>query len=621
MGRLLDSINNPNDIKKIDPSDYRELAHEIRTFLVHNISRTGGHLASNLGVVELTMALHLVCDLPKDRIVFDVGHQCYTHKILTGRKNEFRSLRSYGGLSGFPKRNESPCDAFDTGHSSTSISAALGMVKARELNGTDEKIFAVIGDGALSGGMAYEALNNAARIKSNLVIVINDNQMSISKNVGGMASYLGKIRTDRKYTQLKDRVEDALGHVPGGDLFADRIRDVKDMLKRAMIPGMLFEDMGITYIGPIDGHNVNQMTGAFRNALKMDSAVIVHVCTKKGRGYKPAEKNPARFHGIASFNEKDGSSRSRSNEETYSAAFGRKLVSLAETDEKIYAITAAMPDGTGLVPMFRKFPDRASDVGIAEEHAVTYAAGMAVRGIKPVVAVYSTFLQRAYDQIISDVCLQNLHVVFAVDRAGIVGRDGETHQGIFDIAYLMQMPGMTIMAPKDVWELEQMMELAFRMNGPVAIRYPRGKADPEAVYEEPLVPGRSEVIKEGKKAAVIAVGTMTQTVLRAADILETQYGTDVAVINARFLKPLDTQLLDRLSEEYKMIVTVEEGILTGGFGQQVASYFSENRKIRVHCIGLPDEFIEHGDCETLKDIYGLTPEKIASALERFIKKR
>ena len=455
---MLEQIKEANDIKLIDPSEYRELAREIRRFLVRKVSRTGGHLASNLGVVELTMAMHLCCDLPEDKIVWDVGHQCYTHKILTGRQDAFDSLRQYGGMSGFPKRGESECDAMDTGHSSTSISAALGLAKARDLQGRHNKIFAVIGDGALSGGMAYEALNNAARLRSNMIIVLNDNQMSISKNVGGMSNYLGKIRTDTNYTELKQDVENALEKLPHfGNRLTERIRGVKDLIKRIFIPGMLFEDMGITYIGPIDGHDIGQMVTAFNSASKLNAAVIVHVVTQKGKGYPPAQKDPSSFHGVGPFRVSDGTLlHSKKDVPTYTNVFQNVMLETMADREDVVAISAAMPTGTGLAAVAEQYPDRFFDVGIAEEHAVTFAAGLALGGSRPVVALYSTFLQRAYDQILHDVCIGSLPVVFAVDRAGLVGSDGETHQGIFDIAFLSQMPNLTVMAPKNSQELEDM---------------------------------------------------------------------------------------------------------------------------------------------------------------------
>ncbi|MCR5202237.1 MAG: 1-deoxy-D-xylulose-5-phosphate synthase [Lachnospiraceae bacterium] len=610
---ILDEINNPNDIKKIDKSEYKNLAREIRSFIVKNVSNTGGHLASNLGVVELTMALHLVADLPKDKIIFDVGHQCYTHKILTGRKDEFSTLRQTDGISGFPKRCESDCDTFDTGHSSTSISLGLGLVKARELLKTDEKIFTIIGDGALSGGMAFEALNNAQRLKSNMVIVINDNQMSISKNVGGMASYLGKIRTDRKYTNLKENIEGALLKVPHGDVFADGIRGVKDLLKRMMVPGMLFEDMGITYIGPIDGHDVEQVKNALESALKLDEAVIVHVCTKKGKGYKPAEKHPSIFHGVDSFDVKEGITNAK-KKKGYSEAFGDKLVEMADEDERIVAVSAAMPTGTGLVPMIKAHPDRVFDVGIAEEHAVTFAAGMARKGLKPFVAIYSTFFQRAYDQMISDVCLQNLPVTFVIDRAGLVGRDGETHQGIFDISYTNHMPGLISLAPRDKVELEMMLEYARDTEAPVAIRYPRGEAVTMDNEARPLIEkGTSEIMCDGEKVLILSVGTMTQTAMEARKLLKKK-GLNPAVVNARFIKPLDTKLLKGMAESFTHIFTLEEGVLTGGFGREVMAFLEDVDRVKVHNIGLPEKFIEHAAVPDLMDKYGLTPEKISETI-------
>lgn len=622
MNELLDRIKEPNDIKQIDPEDYRELAKQIRRFLVRKVSHTGGHLASNLGVVELTMAIHLCCDFPHDQVVWDVGHQSYTHKILTGRKEGFDHLRQYGGMSGFPKRSESDCDVIDTGHSSTSISAALGLAKARDMKGEDHRIFAVIGDGALSGGMAYEALNNAARLKSNLIIVLNDNQMSISRNVGGMANYLGKIRTNTNYTELKQDVEHALEKMPHlGSRLTERIRGIKDLIKRIFIPGMLFEDMGLTYIGPIDGHNVEQMVAAFHSASQMKEAVIVHVSTRKGKGYPPAEKDPSSFHGVAPFHVKDGRIRSKAKTPlTYTDVFSRTLLRLAEQDMRIAAISAAMPSGTGLLPMAAQHPKRFFDVGIAEEHAVTFAAGMATGGVRPVVALYSTFLQRAYDQILHDVCIGGLPVVFAVDRAGLVGSDGETHQGIFDIAFLMQMPGMTLMAPKNVWEMEQMLVYAFQLDGPVAIRYPRGAAyEGLEEYRQPLEKGKSEWIDRGSKIALLAAGSMVETAVEVRERLA-EKGYEVSVINARFLKPFDEQLLEELAETHELIVTMEEGVLTGGYGQMVASWYEQQGKqqVRVYQVALPDQFIEHGSVEVLQEVYGISAEKVAERVQKLL---
>ncbi len=615
MGELLDKIEKPNDIKEMERDELRPLAKEIRQFLVHKISHTGGHLASNLGVVELTMALHLCCNLPEDKIVWDVGHQSYTHKILTGRKDGFEHLRQFGGMSGFPKQSESDCDAFDTGHSSTSISVALGLAKARDLKKQDHKIFAVIGDGALSGGMAYEAMNNAARLKSNLVIVLNDNQMSISKNVGGMSSYLGKIRTNGNYTELKEEVENALSKLPHlGDKLTSRIRGIKDLIKRIFIPGMLFEDMGLTYIGPIDGHNIHQMVTAFQSASKMKEAVIVHVCTHKGKGYRPAEKNPSYFHGVSPFNIKDGSSRHNGETaKTYTDIFSDTILEAAKEREDIVAVSAAMPSGTGLTAMASKYPKRFFDVGIAEEHAVTFAAGMAAGGLKPVVAIYSTFLQRAYDQILHDVCIGKLPVVFAVDRAGLVGSDGETHQGIFDIAYLRSMPNMTVMAPKNAWELRQMMLFALEQNTPTAIRYSRGAAwEGLQDHQQEITMGKAEWICEGQEIALLAVGNMVETAMWVREHLKAE-GQKVSVVNMRFVKPIDEEVLQKIKERHSKVVTLEEGVFNGGFGEAVSAWY-EGTPMRVLNIALPDQFIEHGSVTELKKKYGLDPESITQKI-------
>lgn len=618
MNGLLERINDANDIKKIKPSEYKELAREIRRFLVRGVSRTGGHLASNLGVVELTMAIHLCCEFPQDQVVWDVGHQSYTHKLLTGRKDGFDTLRQYGGMSGFPKRAESDCDAMDTGHSSTSISAALGLAKARDLQGRHNKIFAVIGDGALSGGMAYEALNNAARLKSNLIIVLNDNQMSIAKNVGGMSNYLGKIRTNNNYTELKQEVEQFLERMPHlGDRLTEKIRGIKDLVKRIFIPGMLFEDMGLTYIGPIDGHNIHQMVTAFQNASKMNEAVIVHVSTRKGKGYLPAQTDPSAFHGVGPFRVSDGVPRTTKGDAvTYTAVFQNTILKLAEENEDVVGISAAMPSGTGLSAMAEQFPRRFFDVGIAEEHAVTFAAGLALGGMKPVVAIYSTFLQRAYDQILHDVCIGKLPVVFAVDRAGLVGSDGETHQGIFDIAFLNHMPGMTVMAPKNAWELEQMLLYAFNLEGPVAVRYPRGVAyNGLSNYTEPLQYGEGEWIYKGREVAILSVGNMIGTALEVVERLEKE-GLEPSLVNARFIKPIDEALLEQLREGHSLVVTLEDGVITGGFGQAVSAWYetSGDRTVDVINVALPDSFIEHGTVEELRGKYGLDAKSVAEAI-------
>lgn len=616
--KILNKINEPNDIKKVSPNDYSALASEIREFLISNISVTGGHLASNLGVVELTMALHLSLNLPKDKLVWDVGHQAYTHKILTGRKEGFRKLRTYEGLSGFPKRVESDCDAFDTGHSSTSISAALGLAKARDLQKENYNVFAVIGDGALSGGMAFEALNNAARLKSNMVIILNDNNMSINENVGGMATYLGKVRTSLKYTGFKDGIEQALSSLPKGKAVIDRLRRSKDSIKRLFIPGMLFEDMGLTYIGPIDGHNIEQLLSAISSAKQMKEAVIIHVITKKGKGYKLAEKNPAKYHGIDPFVIETGEVKKNStkNAVSYTEKFAKTLVSLAEKDEKIVAITAAMPSGTGLIQFSKKYPKRFFDVGIAEEHAVTFAAGLAVGGMKPVVAIYSTFLQRAYDQMLHDVCINSLPVVFAVDRAGIVGSDGETHQGIFDISYLLTMPNLTVIAPKNGQELEDMLTFALNHKGPVAIRYPRGKVYTGlGDFQTPIEYGKSELIYREKDILLLAYGNMVQVANNVRKLLKEQ-GFSASLVNVRFVAPFDEELLMELLETHKYVVTLEENIDSGGFGQKIAGFlcknnYNDNRCIRI---SLPDAFIPQGDADLLRKEYGLDEQSVVNKI-------
>lgn len=611
MAQILDNINQANDIKKVSQADYKQLAGEIRHFLIKNISKTGGHLASNLGTVELTMALHLFMNFPEDKLIWDVGHQSYTHKLLTGRKNEFSTLRTYDGLSGFPKMGESECDAFDTGHSSTSISAALGMVKARDLCGDTYKVAAVIGDGALSGGMAYEALNNAARIKSNFMIVLNDNEMSISENVGGMANYLGKIRTNSQYHNFKKSLEQSLKSIPGsiGGKIMDKLRKSKDSIKRLVISGMLFEDMGITYIGPIDGHDMNQLLMAFQSAARVNEAVLVHVVTKKGKGYKPAEENPSKYHGVDAFNIKTGNGVSNKKGKSYTEVFSDTMLELGKKDDKIVAITAAMPSGTGLTNFYKQYPDRFFDVGIAEEHAVTFAAGLAVGGMKPVVAIYSTFLQRAYDQIIHDVCINSLPVIFAIDRGGLVGSDGETHQGIFDITYLSHLPSMTLMAPKNGIELHDMLLYASQYDkGPVAIRYPRGKVyEGLEEYHKPLEYGKSEVIYEAPQGIVLlAVGSMVDIAVRVRELLIAD-GKEVTLVNVRFISPMDEELLHRLAATHAIWITLEENIRSGGFGEKVSSFLIDNdyQNITQRIISLPNQFIEHGDVAILKEKNGL----------------
>ena len=617
MTQILDEINQANDIKNISPSDYKKMAEEIRHFLVKNISKTGGHLASNLGAVELTMALHLCMDFPKDKLIWDVGHQAYTHKLLTGRKEQFSTLRTYEGLSGFPKIKESDCDAFDTGHSSTSISAAMGVVKARDLTGENYKVAAVIGDGALSGGMAFEAMNNAARLNSNLIIVLNDNNMSISENVGGMANYLGKLRTNSKYNNLKDGIEKVLSMLPGvGSSIMDKLRKSKDSIKRWVIPGMLFEDMGLTYIGPIDGHDINQLIMAFQSASKVKEAVLVHVITKKGKGYKPAEQNPSKFHGVDAFDVKTGENKAVKKGITYTEVFSETILELAKENDKVVAISAAMPSGTGLTKFMGLYPERFFDVGIAEEHAVTFAAGLASGGMKPIVAIYSTFLQRAYDQILHDVCISNLPVVFAIDRAGLVGSDGETHQGIFDISFLSHIPSMTLMAPKNRMELHDMLIYANLYEGPIAIRYPRGRAyEGLEEFRYPIEWGKSEVlyhplikqdVKQVDNIVLLAVGSMVETATHVRDMLIVD-GKQVTFINVRFISPLDVELLHTLAAKPTLWVTMEENVKAGGFGEKVSSFLTEQnyQQVKHINISLPNQFIEQGDVAILKEKLGI----------------
>lgn len=609
---ILDKINKPNDIKRIDPEEYEQLAQEIRQFLIDSISKTGGHLASNLGVVELTMALHIVFDLPTDKLIWDVGHQSYTHKILTGRKNQFNKLRKYGGMSGFPKRNESDYDAFDTGHSSTSISAGLGYASARNITGEDYHVISVIGDGALTGGMAYEALNNASSLKKNFIIVLNDNSMSISENVGGISRILDDVRSSYSYYDLKEDVKNTLHKLPNGDALVEKIKKTKSNIKQFIVPGQIFEDMGIQYLGPVDGHNIHKLIKIFNIAKRVDSPVLVHVVTQKGHGYAPAEKNPSRFHGIGPFDIKTGKSLSVGKGESYSAVFSRKICDIAKNDRSVVAITAAMPDGTGLDKFKKWFPDRFFDVGIAEEHAVTFSAGLAAGGMKPVFAVYSSFLQRAFDQILHDVCMQQLHVVFAIDRAGLVGSDGETHQGIFDLSFLSVIPNMTIIAPKNGWELENALEFALKhFYGPIAIRYPRGCAYTGlSEYVQPIEYGKSELIHEGSHICLMAVGNMMETALTTGERLK-EYNIDATIVNARFVKPIDEDMICDIADEHELLVTLEENVYTGGFGEAVSRYTQMNGlSIRTLGIALPDDYIEHGNVDILKHEAGIDAEAV-----------
>ena len=614
---ILEQIKGPQDIKQMSLEELGQLAQEIRAFLIEKISHTGGHLASNLGVVELTIAMYRTFDLPEDKVIWDVGHQSYTHKILSGRMAEFDELRQYGGLSGFPKRKESPYDCFDTGHSSTSISAGLGIAQGRDILGQDYEVVSVIGDGALTGGMAYEALNNAARMKKNFIIVLNDNKMSISENVGGMSRYLNGLRTGSGYNDLKKNVANALDRIPVvGAPMIDKIKRTKNSIKQLFVPGMLFENMGITYLGPVDGHNISQLCKVFREAKKLDHAVLVHVLTKKGKGYKPAEKNPSRFHGVDPFDVTTGKSLKEKQYPSYTEVFSRKLCQLAKERPNLVALTAAMPDGTGLSDFARHYPGRFFDVGIAEAHAVTSAAGMAAAGLKPVVAVYSSFLQRAYDQVLHDVCIQDLPVVFAVDRAGLVGSDGETHQGIFDYSFLTSIPNMSVMAPKNLWELRAMLEFSMDYNRPLAIRYPRGEAYRGLRdFREPIVYGKGEMLYEEEGIALLAVGSMVSTAEHIRQKLKAE-GRSCTLANGRFVKPFDRELVDRLAEWHKVIVTLEENVLQGGYGLPVTAYIHEHYPHRrVLNIGIPDAYVEHGNVSVLREGLGIDSDSIIKTMK------
>ena len=612
---ILETIEKENDIKKVAPENWNLLAEEIRQFLIHKISVTGGHLGSNLGAVELTMALHLSLNLPEDKIVWDVGHQSYTHKILTGRKAGFENLRKYGGMSGFPKRKESDCDCFDTGHSSTSISAGLGLVKARDIMHQDHTVVSVIGDGSLTGGMAYEALNNAARMKSNFIIVLNDNNMSISENVGGVSKYLNNIRTADKYLDLKEGIYNSLKETRIGDPIVESIRRAKSSVKQLVIPGMFFEDMGITYLGPVDGHNIPAMLKVFKEAKRVKSAVLVHVITHKGKGFIPAERHPARFHGAEPFDIETGLPLKQKTKSNYTDVFSTVMCKQGDRNDKIVAITAAMPDGTGLKRFHNMYPDRFFDVGIAEEHAVTFAAGLAAGGMKPIVAVYSSFLQRAYDQILHDVCIQNLPVVFAIDRAGLVGSDGETHQGIFDYTYLSGIPNMHICAPKNKWELSDMMKFAVALDAPIAVRYPRGTAYAGlAEHRAPIELGKAEWIAREGGIALFAIGSMVKTAEEVQKLLH-EKGYKASIINARFIKPIDEEAVLSACEDHEMIVTMEENVQSGGFGEKVLDCLNDHEK-RIKCVmaAIPDAYVEHGNVELLKKEIGLDAESITEKI-------
>ena len=615
---ILEELKGPEDIKNLNEEQIAALTGEIREFLIEKISHTGGHLASNLGVVELTIALYLAFDLPQDKVIWDVGHQSYIHKILSGRKDAFDGLRQYGGLSGFPKRKESPYDCFDTGHSSTSISAGLGMALGRDALGDQYSIISVIGDGALTGGMAYEALNNAARLKKNFIIVLNDNNMSISENVGGMSKYLSNLRADQGYNALKKSVAGTLSKIPmiGSDLVNTLLR-TKNSIKQFLIPGMWFENMGITYLGPVDGHDIKGLVRIFKEAKNIDHPVLIHVITKKGKGYRPAEKNPSAFHGVEPFDIETGKALSKKTYPSYTDVFSKEICQIAETNPKVVAMTAAMPDGTGLKRFAKTYPERFFDVGIAEAHCVTAAAGMAAAGLKPVVVVYSSFLQRAYDQILHDVCIQNLPVLFCVDRAGLVGSDGETHQGIFDLSFLSSIPNMSVLAPKNLWELREMLSFGVNYDRPLAIRYPRGQAYRGLKeFLEPVEYQKSEMLFEEDTIALLAVGSMVSTAEHIRTKLK-DMGHNCTLVNGRFIKPVDTDVIDRLAASHRYIVTLEENVLRGGYGEQITDYVQKHYPdLKVVNVSLPDAYVEHGNVTQLRSDLGIDSDSILERLKK-----
>lgn len=621
---MIDSLEQydfPKDLKTMSFAEMDLLAIKIREFLIENISRTGGHLASNLGVVELTIALHRLLDPPQDKIVWDVGHQSYVHKILTGRAGGFERLRMLGGISGFPRSEESLFDAFDTGHSSTSVSVVAGMAAARDLHGESYETVAVIGDGSLTGGLSYEALNNLGVSKSKAIIIINDNGMSIRKNTGGLSSHLGKLRMSKGYKGFKKKLGETVKNIPGiGDGVFNGLEKVRDTLKYAIVDGVIFEELGFKYLGPIDGHNIEELMENLSLAKACDGPIVMHVITQKGKGYRSAELNPDRFHGTGPFDRETGVPLKKKASPTYSDVFGNKLIEMAEKDDRIVAISAAMTDGTGLTGFEKSFPDRTFDVGIAEGHAVTFAGGLAASGMRPFVAVYSAFLQRGFDEIVTDVCLQNLPVVFAIDRAGIVGPDGETHHGIMDISYMSQMPGMTVMAPRDGRELTEMMDYALSLGTPCSIRYPRGENGDMDLERIPVSYG-AEVLTEGRDVEIWAVGSMVKTAAETAGRLK-EAGIDAGFINGRFIKPIDREKLMQSADRTKLIVTLEDNAIAGGFGEKISLCLcGSNKQAEAVNFGWPDRFIEHGTCSELYDKYGLTPEKLTERILKIIERK
>lgn len=621
---LLDRINSPLEIRSLTDSQLNKLACDLRDEIIKTVAKNGGHLAPNLGVVELTLAIHKVFDTTVDKLVFDVGHQCYVHKLLTGRYKDFHTLRQYQGLAGFPRCSESIHDAFGTGHSSTSISAALGLALARDLNRQDHAVLAVIGDGALTGGMAFEALNHVGHLGTNLIVILNDNEMSIGENVGGLAKYLTRIRTDPKYTRGKDEIESLLNKLPMGKRVLKIAERLKDSFKYLLVPGVLFEELGFTYLGPIDGHNIKDMVDTLQHAKSCQGPVLVHVITQKGKGYRPAEENPDLFHGVGPFDPATGQVIKSSTTPTYTKIFSDTLLKLAAQDDKILAITAAMTGGTGLGPFAKQYPERFFDVGIAEQHAVTMASALAMGGYKPVVAIYSTFLQRAYDQVLHDVCIQNLPVVLAIDRAGIVGDDGATHQGLFDISFLRSIPNLTIMAPKDENELQHMLKTAIDHPGPCAVRYPRGSGLGCELDDRPMaLPiGQAEVLRRGADITLVAVGNMVAVAEQAARELAIM-GVQATVINARFIKPLDEECIVHYADQTKNVLTIEEHVLAGGFGSAVMELLEAHgiKGVQVTRLGIPDEFVEHGNPSIMRKQYGLTPQNVVQRALNLLGKR
>ncbi|MBN1255571.1 MAG: 1-deoxy-D-xylulose-5-phosphate synthase [Deltaproteobacteria bacterium] len=623
--RVLDRIDSPADVRNLERNDLVRLAEEVREEIISVCSQVGGHLAPSLGVVELTLALHYVFDTPQDKLIWDVGHQAYAHKLITGRRERFKTLRQEGGISGFPKRAESVYDPFGTGHSGTSVSTALGMAEARDLRGDDYKVVAVIGDGGLTAGMAFEALNCAGEQKRDLIVVVNDNEMSISKSVGAVSASLNRIMTGQHVNRFREDIKRFLQEIPGiGKSVLKFATQAEESLKGLMVPGILFEELGFQYFGPLDGHHLEHLIETFRNIRKLKGPIIVHVITKKGKGYTSAEENPDIFHGVGAFEKDTGRIYNNPSPPTYTQIFGRTLVELAEKDERVVAITAAMPLGTGLVEFSNRFPERFYDIGIAEQHGVTFAAGLALEGMRPVVAIYSTFLQRAYDQIVQDVCLQRIPVVFAMDRGGIVGEDGPTHQGLFDLSYLRHIPGMVLMAPKDEDELRRILLTAVKYeDGPIAFRYPRGKGYGVVLDEEikPLEIGRGEVLREGEDVLILAIGSTVYPSLQAADILDKE-GIGATVVNSRFIVPLDEELISDLVGKHRILLTVEENVVAGGFGSAVLEFLHARgcSLPRVHCLGIPARFVEHASQSILRKKYHLDPEGIAQEVREAFKR-